>query len=371
MRIFGVVAPKIRFCMDRLANVCGEWYNQKVKGCFSAPQDGRGVRYFIPSQEGKDFYNIVMKNMGKRIAALVIAALMLILSGCHSLMDDSDSQETKYIAATFYPIYALAVNIMKDVPALSLTCLTQPQDGCLRSYQLSDWDERLLLSQDAVVLGGRGLESFESTLQQLPNQPILLSTLEGLNLREENVGDPDDEQTHFSGENPWTFLSVAGAMEMSIAIAGSMQSIDEAFADRYAENLTEYLDRLEMLVGDMSDIIAPAPRRPVAVLHEGLTYFTAQFSLDMALIYPREPGTDLSGNDMEALFAALKESNIRVVFLEKQAPAHLVNALKDAGYAVARLDTLTNHPADGDFFAYEQIMLENARAAYAALEEAR
>ncbi len=158
---------------------------------------------------------------------------------------------------------------------------------------------------------------------------------------------------------------------MSIAIAGGMQSIDEAFADRYAENLTEYLERLETLIGDMSDILAPAPRRPVAVLHEGLTYFAAQFSLDMALIYPREPGTDLSGNDLEALFAALKESDIRVVFLEKQAPAHLVHALKEAGYAVARLDTLTNHPADGNLFAYEQIMLENARAAYAALEEAR
>lgn len=303
----------------------------------------------------------------KRLIALLLAA-MPFLGGCHTLIDDE--LDTKYITTTFYPIYALAVNIMKDVPAISLSCMTQPQDGCLRAYTLSDWDLGTLTQQDAIILGGRGLESFEAQLSQLPNQPILFSALEGLRLREEDAGEASDDESHFHGANPWTFLSISGAMDMSAAIANGMQIMDETFAERYAANLQDYMDRLNELIRQMIAIVSPAPHRRVALLHEGLPYFADQFHLDIALIYPREPGSDLIDNDLQALLEALDESDTQVVFLEIQAPKHLVDALETAGYSVALLDTLCGHTADGDTQVYERVMLANARAAYAALAKA-
>ena len=301
----------------------------------------------------------------------LICALMM-LTGCHSLMTGEDALPTKYVSATFYPLYALTVNITKDVPALSVSCLTQPQDGCIRSYQLSDWDWAVASNQDVILLGGRGLEAFESTLMQLPTRPILISVLEGAALRIEDSGNADDENTsHFIGENPWSFLSVAGAMEISLAIAADMAEVDELFAQKYHENLSEYMKRLDALIGDMSDIMAPAPYVPVAVLHEGLTYFAAQFGLDIVLVYPREPGADAFDNDLETLLDALSQSGAKTIFLEEHAPTHLVRALEEHGYSVARLDTLTAHAADGDLNAYERIMLENAREARRALDAAR
>ena len=311
------------------------------------------------------------RHWGKRLAALMCLLAMLLLTGCHPLMEGEDALERKYVSTTFYPLYSLAVNIVKDVPALSLSCLTQPQDGCIRSYELSDWDYQTLMAQDAVIFAGRGLESFEGTLTQLTNGPILLSALEGASLRNEDSGESDDENTsHFIGENPWSFLSVAGAMEISIAVAGDMAVIDELFAEKYHENLTEYLARLETLISQMSDILARAPYRKVAVLHEGLTYFAGQFSLNMVCIYPREPGSDLIDNDLDALLEALAQSGAEAVLIEEQAPSALVNALEAAGYPVARLDTLTAHRADGDTGKYERIMLENAEALAEALKRA-
>ena len=313
-----------------------------------------------------------IKRWGKRLLSLVCALALLLLTGCHSLMEGEDALETKYVSTTFYPIYSLAVNIVEDVPALSLSCLTQPQDGCIRDYSLSDWDYSVLMNQDALIFGGRGLESFESALTQLTSGPILLSALEGAHLREEDSGDADDENTsHFLGENPWAFMSVAGAMEMSVTIAAEMAEIDELFAEQYHENMTDFVTRLETLIGEMSDIIAAAPYKKVAVLHEGLTYFAGQFSLQIACVYPREPGSDLVDNDLEALLEALEESGAEAVFLEEQAPVHLVNALEAAGYPVAKIDTLTAHMADGDTGAYERIMLDNARAASDALKRAK
>ena len=52
------------------------------------------------------------------------------------------------------------------------------------------------------------------------------------------------------------------------------------------------------------------------------------------------------------------------------AGASLESALVQAGYTVARLDTLMTHQADGDTEAYERIMLENARALKDALTAA-
>ena len=313
---------------------------------------------------------MLIRHWGKRLTALILICTSLFLSGCRPLMTGEDALETKYVTTTFYPMYSLAVNLVKEVPALSLSCLTQPQDGCLRSYELSDWDYRLLQGQDMVILAGRGLESFEGVLHQLPNSPILISTLEGRTLRTEDAGDPDDDNTHFNGENPWYFMSVAGAIEISMSIAGGMASVDELFADRYAENLDEYITRLETLISDMKAVVAAAPKRPVAVLHEGLTYFTEQFDLEMALIYPREPGSDLIDNDFLALTEALSESGAQTVILEEQAPKRLIDALEAEGYAVAKIDTLTAHRADGDTGAYERIMMENARALKEALQRA-
>lgn len=304
----------------------------------------------------------------RRLAAALLTGGVLLLSGCRSLMTGEDALEVKYITATFYPLYSLAVNLVKDVPALSLSCLTQPQDGCLRGYELSDWDYQVLINQDAVILGGRGLESFESVMQQ--TDAILISTLEGRELRTETAGDPDDDNTHFSGENPWYFMSIRGAMEISVSIASSMSAVDELFADVYAENLDEYLYRLEQLIIKMTEAVNSAPQKPVAVLHEGLTYFVEQFDLETVLIYPREPGVDLIDNDFLALTEALAESGARTVVIEKQTPKRLVDALEAEGYSVAKIDTLTAHMANGDTEAYERIMLENAYALRKALQNA-
>ena len=100
--------------------------------------------------------------MRRRLLA-ALTVLTFVLSGCRPLVTDATKALSVY--ATFYPIYALTDAVMAGIPDAALHCLVQPQDGCLRNYQLSDWDISLLASgADAVILGGRGLESFESTL---------------------------------------------------------------------------------------------------------------------------------------------------------------------------------------------------------------
>ena len=181
----------------------------------------------------------------KRLAALGLT--LALLSGCNLMA--GVPEETR-VMTTFYPLYVIALNLTRDVPALTLTNLVQPQDGCPRSYELSNWDAALIAGQDAVIIGGRGLERFEAALTGVGG-PAVLTALSGLTLY--NSGEAvNEESTHLAGDNPWLFLSVAGAMEMSISIASGMAQLDEPYAAIYQENLSAYLARLEDLADDMA-----------------------------------------------------------------------------------------------------------------------
>lgn len=267
---------------------------------------------------------------------------------------------------TFYPLYAIAVNLVKDVPDLSLSCLVQPQDGCLRSYSLSEWDCLILANQDAVIYGGRGLESFESALTSLEEGPILISCLQGLTVKN-NGEQRDEEESHLQGENPCLYLSVGGAMSIASTIAYSMMEIDPQYAEIYQSNLEDYLARLDALAEEMAEVMAGTPSRRVALMNEGLIYFADQLALNVVAQIDHEPGVSVEENDLESVLEQLSEARAEVVLMESQAPMHLVEDLEAAGYRVALMDILSAHAADADGQAYERIMRTNCERAAKAL----
>ena len=282
----------------------------------------------------------------------------MLLCGCAKKQEPVQQEEgRKSIAATFYPLYAIALNLVKDVPDLSLSCLIQPQDGCLRSYSLSEWDYLILASQDAVICGGRGLESFSGALSAMQDGPIVITCLQGQTLK--NNGEAQDEESHLTGENPFLFLSAGGAMSIASTLAYSLIEIDPDYADTYRANLTEYLSRLDALAAEMAETMAAAPSRRVALMNEGLSYLADQLALNVAVQIDHEPGTAVEDNDLDNVLSQLKEAQAEVVLLESQAPMHLVEDLQAAGYRVALIDILSAHAADGDPEAYERIMRDN------------
>ncbi|MBQ3423728.1 MAG: hypothetical protein IJH38_00820, partial [Clostridia bacterium] len=121
---------------------------------------------------------------GKAFIAAVLTVFMccMLLTSCRRLVPEEE--ETISVYASFYPIYALADGVTRSVPDVELHCLVQPQDGCLRSYQLSDWDLALLKrGADAVISGGRGLESFEDALFTLGKEgPAVSAVLYNIDL---------------------------------------------------------------------------------------------------------------------------------------------------------------------------------------------
>ena len=302
----------------------------------------------------------------KRWGRGLIALLALLLTGCGSLV--TDDVRSIDIYATFWPLYALTDALTADVPDATLHGLVQPQDGCLRSYQLSDWDARLLASADAVICGGRGLESFERLLfQGGENGPAVFAALYDLELYE-GKAHSDREDSHLDGPNPHLYMSVNGAEDIIEGIAAALAFLDPRYAETYAANLERAVTALEQLSEDMRVAAGDVAGQPVALMNEALIYLARDCGLEVAEWIDRESGAGYYGAELQNCLDALEKSGARVVLIERQAPAALVRALEDAGYAVARIDIFSTHREGEGFDVYCQALLDNARSVKEAFE---
>ena len=308
--------------------------------------------------------------MRRRIALLIALVILCIAAtGCRPLV--SDGIESLSVYATFYPIYALADAVMRDVPDAALHCLVQPQDGCLRSYKLSDWDISMLSSgADAVLMGGRGLESFESALfgwgEGGPAMSAVLYNLELFN-QSEGSADPENE-SHLKGPNPHLYMSVEGAKEIVQSISAMLVAMDPRYADRYAVNTDAALNRLDGLLVENRELLQGCSGARVALMNETLIYVAEDYGLEVAEWIDRESGQVMGDNELAQCLERLSEAEISVVLIERQAPQALTEALEGAGYAVARLDVLSTHGEGDGFEAYIRAQRENARVLREALD---
>lgn len=301
----------------------------------------------------------------KTYIRLVCLALCLCMLGACVKIDMPDP-EPQTVYASFYPIYALAGGVCRGVPNLSLYCLAQPQDGCIRSYTLSDWDAALLAGADLLILGGRGLESFEGAfgsgsipvLTAMDNMPLIGA--------DETA---DDEDSHFAGPNPWYFLSVSGARNIAGVIAGGMAELDPDFAGLYAENLAQMHAQFDSLEAQYSALFAGIDLPGAILMQEGLCYFAEDAGLTRYIEIEREAGTDMSDNELSEALGAMEESGYRLVLIERQAPQGLVQAIEAAGYTVVPIDILTDHSASEPSETYFSAMLSNAQALAAAVQQ--
>ena len=302
--------------------------------------------------------------------AVLIFALAASLTGCRRLVEPKNESISVY--TTFWPVYALTDAVMADVPDATLHQLIQPQDGCLRNYRLSDWDAALLSrSADAVILGGRGLESFESLLfgwgESGPAISAVLYNLELYNQEERSDG---EDESHRRGANPHLYMSLDGAKRMIQSIAASMQSLDPKFEENYVENAREAGEKLDKLLSENRDLLAKYAGKSVILMNEALIYPALDYDLEVADWIDRESGDNLVDNELTACLERLQATDARVILIEKQAPQRLVEALEGAGYAVAKLDVLSDHGENAGFSDYMNIQSANARAIARAFGEA-
>ena len=301
--------------------------------------------------------------MKYRLTPLLLA-LALILTGCAPVVEQV--QEDAHIYASFYPVYALGSLVLDGVSGIRLSCLSQPQDGCLRSYEISDWELHLLsYDADAVILGGMGLESYSDMLYSLGSAgPAIINAMYSLNLYNDDGDDVQlsKDSSHLSGKNPYYYISIYGAGRMIESIS---TSLCELFPDK-AREINQNAGAAEATILDLKDradeICAGIEGQKVILLNEAMIYPAMEYGLEVEYWYDRESGDTLYGAGLDALLEELGQCEATVILIEKQAPTELTRALEEAGFRVALIDTMTSFALDAGAEGYIAAQLENAGA---------
>ena len=315
-----------------------------------------------------------MKLSIKLIALVLCLGLMACtLCGCgfHTDTDAPEAEEALNVYATFYPIYAIAELIVEDVPNLKLNCLAQPMDGSFRTYNLSDWDLALLSqSADAVISGGRGLESFASTLYALGETgPAVASVLYTLELATVEPINETGEDSDSTDGNPHIYMSIDGAIAVAERIAANLSVLDPEYGALYSKNLENAKNRLESLREEMHALTGDLRGRKVIVMNEALIYTAQEFDLDVELYYARESGSALYDKELEDCISILTSCESRVILIEKQAPEAFCKALEATGFQLVSMDVLSTRRSDEGAEGYFEAQRANARALAAVFSE--
>lgn len=306
-----------------------------------------------------------MKRKSWAALCALLAALAMLLGGCASPAEEQTQQVAgTQIYASFYPVYMMARPILKDAPGIELHCLVQPQDGCLRNYSLSDWDARLASGADGLIVAGEGLESFEGWALSLGEEgPAVMRVYDGVSLLGERLETEasDEDISHFEGLNPWAWLSVEGAKAMAESIAGMMGELDSEYAHLYEENFSAYSKTLDELSLQMDEIMTGYQYQKVVLMHEGLEYMAQELGLNSVLTIERESGEQMEGEELTELVGQINESGAKILLAEKQLPTAFKQALEEAGFHLALIDTFSTHSTAAQQDDYQTTMLENVR----------
>jgi zinc transport system substrate-binding protein len=329
----------------------------------------------------------------KLLSILLVTSLLFI--GCNNtqVSDKSSEDDTLNIVTSFYPIYISTLNIVKDIPNVTLTNMTKSQTGCLHDYQLTPQDLKTLENADILIINGAGMESFLDTIiSQYPNLEIIDAS-SGLNLLEDDIhshdddhdadddhghdhdadadddhdhdhdadadddhdhdhdADADDNHDHDHEYNAHIWVSVSGNIAEVKNIASQLENLDPENKDAYEANTNAYVSKLEALKTEMHAELDSLPNRDIITFHEAFPYFAEEFNLNIVGVIEIEPDSEPSAKEIENIIATVKANNIKALFTEPQYSSQVAQTIaNETGATVYELDPIVTGDANSDAY---------------------
>ena len=285
-----------------------------------------------------------------RIPIFILSIFFMV---CCFVSVGNAASETKdiKIVASFYPMYIMAKNVVKDVPGVSVQNLTPPLTGCLHDYTVTTNDMKKLADAQVFVANGAGMESFlDKIIAQHPNIKII--QLAG--------GIPLIKGEGNEGDNPHLWVSISNAIIQVKNLGKAMEEFDPSHKEFYAKNTANYMAKLETLRQKMHSELASYKGRAIITFHEAFPYFAQEFGLNIAAVVEREPGSEPSAKELADTIELIKKNGILALFSEPQYPDSAAETIaKETGAKVYVLDPAVTGPDDYD--AYINIMEDNLK----------
>ena len=302
--------------------------------------------------------------MKKAICLLAMLLVCALLGGC-ALAGDAG----KTFVTSFYPMYVFTLNVVGDVPDVTVVNLAGESAGCLHDYQLKTRDMATLEKADALIINGGGMEQFmDKVIAQQPQLPVIDagSGIEMLCSEEDHDHEGHDHDHEHEIVNAHVWLDPALAIRQVQNIADGLANVDAANAQRYQENASAYIARIEALHSELKEQLAPLSGSEIVTFHEAFDYFAEAYGLHVAAVIAGDSGEEPSTRQIAKVCDLVNGLAVKALFIEPQYPAKSAETIaRETGAKVYMLDPVVS--GDGSMDSYETLMRENARVLGEAL----
>ena len=136
-----------------------------------------------------------------------------------------------------------------------------------------------------------------------------------------------DEHREHAEHDLHIWLDPANARAMAGLIVETMSAVDPANASIYARNGRELASRLDALIKEIGETVAPVRGKPFIVFHDAYQYFEERFGLTAAGAIAVAPERLPGAQRIAEIRARLRETSAVCVFREPQFSSSLVDVV--------------------------------------------
>lgn len=325
-----------------------------------------------------------MKQKLKKIL-VVLTLVVFTITGCSSNKGNNikteDNDNKIKIVTSFYPMYLLTSEIVKDADNVELINMVDSSTGCLHDYSLTTDNMKLLEDCDIFVVNGAGMESFlDKVIKQKPDLKIVDAS-EGIELIESNYNEDEHEHDHNHEHdhshdhshdhdeeyNPHVWLSVKNAIKQVQNIESKLIEYNPDNKDIYSSNTKEYISKLNDLDNKIHTELDKIENKNIVTFHEAFPYFAKEYNLNIVAVVQREAGSEPSAKELQETIEKIKKLDVKAICVEPQYSTKSAETIsKETNVGVCTLDPIVTEESKNS--SYIDIMNKNLETLKEALQ---
>ena len=291
---------------------------------------------------------------------IILTLVILSITGCSSNTNDNnksgnskDKEDSIKVVTSFYPMYLLASNVVKDIDNVELINMTNSATGCLHDYSLTTDNIKLLEDCDVFIINGAGMESFlDKVLEQKPDLKIIDAS-EGIELIKSDYMDEshnhDHGHDHDEEYNPHVWLSVENAIKQ-------VENIENKLIEYNSMN--KDIEQLSNLNNKIHSELDNIKNKNIVTFHEAFPYFAKEYGLNIVGVVQREAGSEPSAKELQETIEKIKKLDVKAICVEPQYSTKAAETIsKETNVKVYTLDPIVTEESKNS--SYIDIMNKN------------
>ena len=287
--------------------------------------------------------------------------------------------EEYIVAASFYPVYVLTMNLTEGVSGVQVINLTENHTGCLHDYQMTTKDMLTLETADLLVINGGDMELFiRSAAEKLPQLVIADASagfvfLEGEGhvhdhdeaesedkhgaeseyehedesehdheAESEHEHEAESEHDHGSGINGHVWLNPERYAAQIANVTEALCRMDEAHAGQYRDNAETYLAEVYSLNDAYEAEKLYLQGMEVVVFHDAFYYLCEACGIEILHGVDMDADTALSAGEIAEITDEIKLHHVKYLLAEEATGAVAEQLAKQTESTVVYLDPCTS-----------------------------